>query len=54
MDGFHFEMFMLDKPIKNFQIYYDSFIFIIFISGKNTWNELNILWCAMDNKFFLD
>ena len=54
MDGFHFEMFMLDKPIKNFQIYYDSFIFIIFISGKNTWNELNILWCAMDNKFSLE
>ena len=35
-DGFHFEMFIVDKLIKTFQIQYHSFTFIFFISVENT------------------
>ena len=36
IDGFHFEMFIVDKLIKIFQIQYHSFTSIFFISGENT------------------
>ena len=35
IDGSHFEMFMVDKLIKTFQIQYHYFTFIFFISGEN-------------------
>ena len=36
IDGFHFEVFIVDKLIKNFQIQYYSFTSIFFIPGENT------------------
>ena len=36
IDGFHFEVFLVDKLIKNFQIQYYSFTSIFFIPGENT------------------
>ena len=53
IDGFHFEIFIVDKLIKIFQIQYHSFTSIFFIPGEiSEMNSLypGVLWTIM---FFL-
>ena len=54
IDGFHFEMFVVDKLTKIFQIQYHSFTSVFFIPGENTLSELIIFCWATDNNFFLE